>query len=159
MKLPIRKIAIWSAILFVICIIIPVVLFRTVMHSRMLSRRDQIVNALHTAASVRLEEFDDNGKILSQSDLNSEQRVVATESIKGDMTGGTAFTLTMCFVPHHRLIARDAKGLEFIFTICFECDEAAITGTGPFSMPIKWRSSLRKLFEQNGFQVKQEDGM
>lgn len=157
MKLPLRKIAIWSAILLVVYVITPVVVLRMVMHSLMLSRRDQIARALRDSVSVRLEEFDDKGKIVSQIDLDSEQRAVAMESISGDMTGGLPFTLTMCFVPHHRLITQDAKGLEFTFTICFKCDEAAISGTGQFSMPYKWRSSLRKLFEENGFRLKQID--
>lgn len=154
MKISIKTIYLWFAILTAIFVLLPIVLLRTAMHSRMLSRRDQITNAIQSAQEVRLEEFDDNGKILSRRELNAEQRAKASESIAGDLTGGVPFTLTLCFVPHHRMIARDAKGLEFIFTICFECDEAAITGSGPFAMPTHWRSSLRRLFEENGFLMK-----
>jgi hypothetical protein len=158
MKTNIRKIALWITILTTILVILPIVLFQTVIHSRMISRRDQITNAIHSAQAVSLEEFDDDGKILSRRELDAEQRAKANESIGGDLTGGVPFTLDMCFVPHHRMVARDAKGLDFTFTICFECDEAAITGSGPFFMPIKWRSSLRRLFEENGFLVKKSDG-
>jgi hypothetical protein len=158
MTFNIKRLALWITILTTILVILPIVLFQTVMHSRMLSRRDQIANAMQSALAVRLEEFDDDGKILSRRELDAEQRAKVNEAIGGDLTGGVPFTLTMCFVPHHRVVARDAKGLEFTFTICFECDEAAITGSGPFFMPIKWRSSLRRLFEENGFLVKKSDG-
>jgi hypothetical protein len=158
MKINIWKIILWLAILTTILVILPIALLLYVMHFRMISYRDQITNAIHSAQAVRLEEFDDDGKILSRRDLDAERRARANESIGGDLSGGLPFTLDMCFVPHHRVIARDAKGSEFTFTICFECNEAAIIGSGPFGMPIKWRSSLRRLFEENGFLVKKPDG-
>ena len=159
----VRKFAIRSTIGLliglVVCCIVPAVVLRLVMHSRLNSMRDQAVKALQTAESIRLEEFDDSGKVVSRRDLDSEQRVAANESIRGGLGGGAGFTLSMCWVPHHRVIARDAKGSEFALTICFGCDEARITGYSQFPMPTKWKSSLRQLFEQNGFRCRREDGI
>jgi hypothetical protein len=62
--------------------------------------------------------------------------------------------ISLCFVPHHRIVMRDAAGQETKFTVCFGCDEVQLADGNIFMTPFLWRSSLRRLFTEHGIPVR-----
>jgi len=107
--------------------------------------RYQVVSAVRTAQSVRLEEFN-GATVLSKVELEMEQRGAVAGALPMVVDIGLPGMGARCFVPHHRVIARDAHGQEFALTVCFGCEQAATSRAGAFATPFFWRSSLRRLF-------------
>jgi hypothetical protein len=133
----------------VVCLILP--------ETIALSRRQRIVDALVSARSVRVEEFEEE-TILAQYELDEMQRASLVREIPAIVPRrGLPISLKLCFVPHHRIIARDSSGLEFTLTICFECDQAQHTGSSIYDMPPPGSAALRQLFKQNGIRIANPD--
>jgi hypothetical protein len=130
-----------------VCVALPAAVSR--------SRRHRIVDALTSARSVRIEQFEDR-TTLAQHVLNAEQLASLVREIPA-IVSGALFSFKMCFVPHHRIIARDPEGVEFTITICFQCDMVQLTGSEPYDMPPSGSAALRQLFQQYGIQVADPD--
>jgi hypothetical protein len=110
--------------------------------------RHQVVSAVRSAQSVRLEEFEGVG-VLSKVDLDVEQRNAVASALPIVPDVGWPDTVRRCFVPHHRVIARNAYGQEFAFTVCFGCEQVMTLRAGIFATPFLWRSTLRRLFNDH----------
>jgi hypothetical protein len=109
------------------------------------------LSAVSLAQSVRLEgfsRFSKPPKIIAV-ELNTEQRKTIASGLPIVPDIGIPGLKTLCFLPHHRLIARDANGKEFGFLICFNCDEMKIDDGMILEMPFLWHSSIRNLFAEN----------
>ncbi len=115
--------------------------------------RDLVLSAVRSAQSVRLEEFR-GGEVLSKVELTSQQRAAVRRALPIVPDIGVPGMVTLCFVPHHRGVTRDATGQESAFTICFGCDEARVGRGGIFMTPFLWRSSLRRLFADHHIPVR-----
>jgi hypothetical protein len=112
--------------------------------------RHQVLSFVDSAQSVRLEAFSRFArppKIITV-ELNAEQRKAIASAMPIVPDIGIPFLEKLCFVPHHRLIARGADGKEFVFLICFGCDQVKINDGMILGMPFLWDSSLRNLFTE-----------
>jgi len=144
-----RRIALGFMISFSLWVIGCIILPKTVA----MSRRHRIIAAITSARSVRVEEFDDGKNILATRELDDTQRVMLIRILPAIVPRGLGFSLKLCFVPHHRIIARDAAGVEFLFEICFLCDQAQHTGPSIYDIPAPGSAAVRQLFEQFGIRV------
>ena len=115
--------------------------------------RHQVLSAVRSAQSVRLEEFR-GGVVLTKVELTSEQRAAVRAALPIVPDTGLPGVIALCFSPHHRIIARDASGEEFTFTVCFGCDEAKIEQGSIFMTPLLWHSSLRQLFTDHNIPIR-----
>jgi hypothetical protein len=134
----------WFAI-FIICftIVIPTL--------QALWIRHRVLSAVDSAESVRLEAFNRFArppKIFTVK-LDTEQRKAIASALPIVADFGIPGLYTLCFVPHHRLIAHSADGKDFVFLICFTCDEMKINDGNILETPFLWHSSLRNLFMEN----------
>jgi hypothetical protein len=134
----------WFAI-FIICftIVIPTLQALWVRH--------QVLSVINSAQSVRLGAFSRFAKPpkVITVELNTEQRKAITSALPIVPDIGIPGLYTLCFVPHHRLIAHSADGKDFVFLICFTCDEMNINDGKILETPFLWHSSLRNLFREN----------
>lgn len=109
---------------------------------------------MRSAETVRLEGFDDNGDVLARVELDTRQREAVASALPLRPDIGIPGLIAYCFVPHHRIVARDAAGQDVVFLLCFECDELRFQ-QGPIRMtPLLWRSSLRRLFTDHKIPVR-----
>ena len=142
----------WFAI-FIICftIIIPTLQAFWVRH--------QVLSAVNSAQSVRLEAFNRFAKPPKTItvELNAEQRKTIASALPIVPDVGIPFLPLACFIPHHRLITRDASGNEFVFLICFGCDQLKINDGMILGTPFLWHSSLRNLFTENKITLQVSD--
>lgn len=115
--------------------------------------RHRVLSAVRSAQSVRLEEFR-GGEVLTKVELTSQQREAVRRALPIVPDIGLPGMIALCFVPHHRVVTRDAAGQESAFTICFGCDEARVERGAIFMTPFLWRSSLRRLFTDHQIPVR-----
>jgi hypothetical protein len=138
-----RRLALAAGVLVGLAVVVSVVFPWWVARSR----RHLLVDMLQSAQSVRIEEFDDSGKTILTRDLDGAQRQALIGIIPGIVPRGFPMSFKLCFVPHHRIIARSADGSEFEITICFQCDQAMHTGSTVYDMPPSGSATLRKFIE------------
>jgi hypothetical protein len=137
----------WLAgFLAVLVIVIPTV--------QAFSIRHQVVSAVDAAQSVRLEEVGDGGAILSSAELDPKQRRAVASAMPFLPNLGVPGMISMCFIPHHRVVALDSAGHRFVFRVCFACDELNVQEEMPFMTPPLWQSSLRRLFTDHKIQIR-----
>lgn len=144
-----RRIA-WCLVVLglLVCIVLP--------EGVALSRRQRLVGALTSARSVRIEEYRDE-TILARHELGALQRASLIQVIPAIVPRrGPPLSLKLCFVPHHRIIARRSDGVEFTIKICFFCDQARHTGSEIYDMPPSGSAALRRFFKQNGVRIADE---
>jgi hypothetical protein len=106
------------------------------------------------AQSVRLEEFGDDGSILTAAELGPAQRYAVDWAMPPLPELGVPGLHILCFDPHHRIVARDSAGHEFVFKVCFTCGQVQ-ANDGPFAMiPLLWYFPLRWLFTTHNVRVR-----
>jgi hypothetical protein len=117
--------------------------------------RREVRSSLQRASSVRLQEYAGLA-VLTTVDLPRSEwhRVVGAIPVIPDT--GIPLLVKMCFWPHHRVVVTDDHGGEFIFRVCFYCDEVATDSSGIRSTPFLWRSSLRRLFTEQKIPIRDE---
>jgi hypothetical protein len=144
----VRCVVILIVISVLVCIVLPEAITR--------SRRQRIVDALTSAQTLRVEEFE-GPTILAQRELDATQRASLIRAIPAIVPRQSPINLKMCFDPHHRIITRDSDGVAFTLTICFGCDEAQHTGSDIYDMSPSGSAALRQLFKQTGVHVADPD--
>ena len=118
-------------------------------------RCHQMVSAVNSAESVWIEEFrTEDGPVLARSQLNPSQRLALTRILPTIVPGGFPYSLKLCFVPHHRIVAKSHSGADFTLTICFGCDQAEHTGTSLYDMPAAGSAVLRSFIIYCGIRVR-----
>src|SRR5687768_3055184 len=78
--------------------------------------RHQVLSSVRSAQSVRLEEFRGR-EVLNKLELTPEQRKVVRRALPIVPDIGIPGLIALCFVPHHRVVTRDAAGQESAFII------------------------------------------
>ncbi len=121
------------------------------------SIRHRVVSAVHAAQSVRLEEFGDDGAVLTAAELGPDQRKAVGSAMPLLPNVGVPGLMMLCFIPHHRVAARDPAGHELVFRVCFECDQVQVQEGYIFMTPFLWQSSLRRLFTDHKIPVRDEE--
>ena len=115
--------------------------------------RHQVLSAVRSAQSVRLEEFRGD-VVLTQVELTAGQRAAVGAALPMVPDFGLPGVIPLCFSPHHRIIARDGSGAEFTFTVCFGCENAEIKQGPIFMTPWLWHASLRRLFTDHNIPIR-----
>lgn len=122
-----------------------------------LHRLQQITTALKSAQSVRVEEFH-HGQVLVRRELNATQRAVLLGIVPAILPKGAQCSTLSCFIPHHRIIARQPDGTEFPITLCFGCSQAQHADSPIYDMPPNGSAEMRTFMEQNGVRVLSLEG-
>jgi hypothetical protein len=113
----------------------------------------EVVSALEQSQSARLEEFSGTN-ILTTLELSKEERRQITSALPITPDVGAPFLMSLCFVPHHRVIITDREGTNFVLTVCFQCDQVETDTLGILSTPYLWRASIRDLFSSHGIPIR-----
>ncbi len=117
--------------------------------------RHEVASAVRNAWSVRLEEYR-NSEVLTSVELPREEWGTVTSSLRIAPDIGIPFMISLCFVPHHRVVIVDDRGRSVILSVCFRCDEMATESSAILSTPYLWRSPLRLLFIDHHVPVRSE---
>jgi hypothetical protein len=138
-----------------LCAILAVVVFLFLVWptvSALLLRRE-LAYALQRAHAVRLEEHE-GSQVLSSVELpRSEWReVIRSFPIVPDV--GVPLLVKLCFIPHHRIVVIPEQGEQFIFRVCFDCEQVATESSGILSTPYLWRSSVHRLFTEHQIPIR-----
>ncbi len=144
---------VWGTVIgFAILVAIPFVISFSVK----LRWRYQIDNALRSADTVRIEEFE-RDKILSHLELDEAQRAELADILPTILPVGVPFSVKLCFVPHHRIVARTSEGIEFVVTVCFECEQARQNDSVVYDMAPWGAKALRSFLESNGVAIRKPE--
>src|SRR5580704_4610462 len=116
--------------------------------------RRELVHSLQHARTVCLEEFSGTN-ILTVLELSHDQwpQVVSATPMVPDFD---THLVAACFDPHHRIVAKDEQGKNFVFTVCFECGKVKTEESGVIVTPYLWRSSLLRLFTNHNIPVREK---
>lgn len=118
-----------------------------------LSTRQRVLSAVRAAQSARLEEFGFGGSVLTVAELAPGQREAVARAMPPLPDLGWPGLMLLCFIPHHRIVARDSAGHEFKFQVCFTCDQVRADGGSIDMTPLLWRSP-RRLFTEHNVRVR-----
>jgi hypothetical protein len=119
-----------------------------------LSIRYRVLSAVLAAQSVRLEEFGDDGSILTAAELGPIQREAIDWAMPPLPQLGVPGLYALCFDPHHRIVARDSAGHEFVFKVCFTCGQVQANHGLIRMIPFLWYFPLRWLFTLHNVRVR-----
>ena len=64
--------------------------------------------------------------------------------------GFISSSMTMCWVPHHRIIIETKDQEDIVINLCFSCDEIRVKGGSRYHIPSGLKQHLRRLFDDNG---------
>lgn len=117
------------------------------------SARWQVVAALDRATFVRLEEYS-FGEVLTSVELPRSEWSKVSSALLPAPDIGMADSITLCFVPHHRVVIANERGKSFRLTLCFQCDQATTESSKIFATPYAWRSRLRRLFTEHQIPIR-----
>lgn len=141
-----RRILIWVGI---ICL----TLFFGIPTASVLRTRLQILSALRSSSTVRLEEYS-FGKTLTSRTLAASEFHHVADAVPITWQVGIPGFIAMCFVPHHRIVITDINQQETICAVCFGCEQVRLSGSGIQAAPLAWQRSLRQLFHQHGIPIR-----
>ncbi len=117
--------------------------------------RFRVLSAVRSAQSVRLEEIGGGDmELLNAVELSPEQRKEVASAMPLLPDVGTFGMFKLCFVPRHQIVARGPAGQDFVFQVCFECDQVRVQEGLIFGTPVFWRSPLRRLFTEHKIPVR-----
>jgi hypothetical protein len=117
--------------------------------------RGRASSALKQAESVRLEEFVFHVPLASV-ELPRPQWSEITAHLPMVPDVGVPGSVKLCFIPHHRIVITGPHQQQFIFTVCFGCDQATVGNSGIFALPYLWSTPLRHLFMSHQIRIRSD---
>ncbi|WP_422929228.1 hypothetical protein [Singulisphaera sp. PoT] len=118
------------------------------------NRKTTLLSAMRSASSVIVEEFSDvDGRVLGGLELDAARRAELLRILPRAMPRGFGYTFKLCFVPHHRIVARTPGKPDFVMTICFFCDQATNDGFWIYDMRPSGSKALSDFLRANGIRV------
>ena len=118
------------------------------------NRKATVLSSMRSARSVIVEEFSDvDGKVLGRLELDAARRAELLRILPKALPRGFGFSLKLCFVPHHRIIARSPGKPDFVMTICFFCDQAKNQENSIYEMEPSGSQALSQFLRANGIRV------
>jgi hypothetical protein len=116
--------------------------------------RFELACELRDAASIRIEQFTEaRGPAVQSVELDGPGRDELRRLAPAVHSRSLPIALRLCFVPHHRVIAKRADGTEWTWLICFTCTESKIGDWDPSPMTEKGALRLVEFFRSRGIPV------
>ena len=116
--------------------------------------RFELANELRDAVSIRIERFAErSGPAVQSVGLDGPGRGELRRIAPAANSRTLPIALALCFVPHHRVVAKRADGTEWTWLICFTCTESKIGSWDPSPMTEAGAVWLVEFFRSRGVLV------